>query len=195
MALKLGFSDSESTKRGGTQTQFPDQFINQYRQTLGGPLTTGDLFNLAPRGHSLFGFNAGEGQLREGGGFNFGYGAPTPATAQALGTVGAGGPPPPSYSTVDTPTTSPGPVHTLADITQAYANDPDKQMDLQRFFQQAGLDPNGFTTRQYMVELGRAGQYGFSGRSRGNLSDALAYLQRQDQGGEQFGAGKGTGIF
>jgi len=84
---------------------------------------------------------------------------------------------------------------TQADILPAWDNDPEKRMDIPRFFRQSGLDPNGFTLQDFQDAVGKAKSYGFSGRSLGNFGAAASLLQDIGTTGGQFGGGKGSGIF
>ena len=77
MALGFGKSSSESSGTGRTQskTLFPTEFLSEIHKTIGGPLTTKDLFTLSPQGHSLFGYGPTQGP-QPGGGFSLGFGPP-----------------------------------------------------------------------------------------------------------------------
>jgi hypothetical protein len=170
----LGFntSDSSNTSRQGSQTLFPRQFLLDYHNTFGGPFTVNDLFQMAPRGRSLFG-NANQGSMRPGGGFNLGFGAPTqPASGSAE---------PPRFS--------------LNDLQDAYADDPEKKMDLDRLFKGSDVDPNSFTLDEFQDLSGKAKDKGFSGRSRGNFNEMLSILMQKGDLSSVYGGGKGTGIF
>jgi hypothetical protein len=199
----LGFtkSDSSSTGRQQTGVQFPKQFVLDLHKTIGGPITIADLFKLAPRPHSLFGYGPKQGEQR-GGSFSLGFGPPAPS-ARTL-PEGVGGPPhttapgtgtPPLGGLGHTPPPAAPRTFRLSDIESLYAPDPEKTMDLPRLFKQAKLDPTAFTYDQLAHAVGKAKKYGFSGRSRGNFARVLAGLQRDEELEDEFAGGRGTGIF
>src|SRR5581483_63635 len=150
--------------------------------------TTGDLFRLAPRQTSLFGGEP-EGPFRQGGGFNLGFGLPPAGAGVGLG---GGTEPPPGA-----PQQKKSQIYGINDILPAWDNDPEKVMDLNRFFRQSGLNPDGFTREEFAGALPNLKKWGFSGRSRGNFDKALALLRSDDQLGDAFGGpgGRGSGIF
>lgn len=194
MSLGFGFtkSNSKSTTRSGTEVDFPKQFLLDYNKTLGGPLTTGDLFRLAPRGRSLFG-NAARGPQREGGGFNLGFGLPPASLGEGKQTDGTT--PPPNTDGTDTTAPQQSQIYGINDILPAWDKDPEKRQDLGRFFRQSGLNPDGFTREEYGTALQSLQKYGFSGRSQGNFHEALALLRSDDELQGAIGGGRGSGIF
>ena len=197
-SLGFGMSDSSSTGRQGSETQFPKQFVNDLNKTLGGPLTIFDLFKLSPTPRSLFGYDRTQAQQPTGS-FSLGFGPPsslTPGSASPTAPPGEAGPTLGASPTPAGPTTPTGPrKYTLADLTNAYFKDPDKAMDLPRLFRQAGLQGDGFSYEDIAGAVSQAKKYGFSGRSQKNFLQMLADLQRTGQLQDTFAGGKGSGIF
>jgi hypothetical protein len=204
MAFNFGFGTSESSGTGRSGTGFDvdryNQFLKAIHETLGGPFTVGDLFQLAPRSQDLF---TGEptGPARPGGGFNLGFGTPPSYGGAGAPTPGptAAGPnapaPPAPGGGGTTPAPAPGNMFTQADIMGAWNDDPEKRMDVPRFFRQSGLDPDGFTLDEFEEAVGRVKKFGFTGRSAGNFGKALSLLQNRGANAGAFGGGKGSGVF
>ena len=198
----LGFnkSDSSSTGRQQSATQFPKQFLLDLHKTIGGPFTTNDLFRLMPKPSSLFGYGPTEA-VEPSGKFNLGFGPPPP------GGLGSDMPAPGSTPLPDetpAPGSTPGlgqqppaapRLYRMSDLEDQFASDPEKLMDLPRLFKQAGLDPEAFTYDEFEKATRKAKKYGFSGRSQGNFARALSGLQRDAELEEEFAGGKGAGVF
>jgi hypothetical protein len=209
----LGFSTSSGKKTGRTGSSWDPakftEFVKTIHNTLGGPFTIGDLFTLAPRTQGLFG---GEPQsaARPGGGYNLGFGPPPgysgpqagagPSTGAGPTDVTPGGTdanPTPAGGTDATPAPSgaSGQLFNMSDVEAAWQSDPEKIMDLPRFFRQSGLDPAGFSLEDFQDAVANVSKYGFTGRSAGNFGRALSLLQNRTTVGGELGGGKGTGVF
>ncbi len=199
--FNFGDSSSKSTQRSGTKAEFPKQFLQDYNNFLGGPFTIGDLFRLAPRSQSLFGGEP-SGPYRPGGGFNLGFGLPPvggpgESAAPPSGATGGSGNGGGGATGSDTGAKKPQ-VYGINDILPAWDDDPEKRMDIERFFRQSRLNPDGFTRDEFAAAVGKGKQFGFSGRSMGNFGKALASLRSDDQLNDSLGGGtkgRGSGIF
>lgn len=196
MGFGTNSSSGSGTGRSGTgfDVNAFNQFLKAIHGTLGGPFSVGDLFTLAPRSQSLF-TGQPTGQERPGGGFNLGFGTP-PSYAQPPAGAGDPATPPGGGTTPPAPGGgTPAKTFTMSDIAPAWNQDPEKRMDIPRFFRQSRLDPNGFSYEDFQQAVRNVGKYGFSGRSAGNFGNALSLLQNLQTNAGDFGAGKGTGVF
>lgn len=149
-----GSSRSETQRRYEGVGPNPE-FLRFLDKTIGRPPSMAELWSILPQGHSLF------------GGYN------KPAGGITVGKENVFAPPPGSGD-------SSSPVKfTMADITSAYQQDPEKLMDIQRLFKSSKIDPNGFTLDEFNRAI--AGADWASGRSRGNFSRALADLSARGE--------------
>jgi len=212
----FGFSSSSGKSTGRTGSSWDPakfaEFVKTIHGTVGGPFTIGDLFGIAPRSTSLFG---GEptSAVRPGGGYNLGFGPPPGYSGPQAGPTPGPAPDPgagPTDAAPSAPTPAPptgggtpapapaggqGQLFNMSDVAPAWQEDPEKQMDLPRFFRQSGLDPAGFTLEEFQDAVAHVSRYGFTGRSAGNFSRALSLLQNRTTVGGTLGGGKGTGVF